>query len=215
MRNLRDYDDKLKNLITNATVQYEKKGRDIITVANYVNLLFTSNNDNALTVSTDDRRFVLFRCAERHRGDGGYLNALSAHLARPEAARALYQFLRARSLAAYPYDFQASRPVTAYYLECQRSTIPIASRFFSALLNGGECPARVFALQLYQQYVEFHHAGNFKVLMSETGFGRTVRRIDGVAKVRQGRGQLYVLDAARIKAHLLLNREYDDDASLV
>lgn len=212
---LREYDDKLKNLITNDTVQFEKKGRDIITVRNLVNLIFTSNNENTLTVSTDDRRFVLLRCSEKYCGDSAYLTGLGRHMERAEVARAFYQFCLARDLRLYPYDFQMRRPITDYYLECQRSSIPVTSRFFSALVNHGECPERIGALALFQQYVVFHNAGHYKVLLTETAFGRNVRRIAGVTRLRQSKGQIYVLTPDSIKEHLTRHKEFDEDASLI
>jgi hypothetical protein len=61
VKNLHEHADKLKDAITNRTVNFEKKGKDAITVDALANFVFTSNNENALRIPTDDRRFVLFR----------------------------------------------------------------------------------------------------------------------------------------------------------
>ena len=212
---LRAFDDKLKNLITNDTIQFERKGRDIITVSNLVNLVFTSNNENALAIATDDRRFVLMRCSDRYRGDTAYLGTLGRHLERPEVARAFYQFAMARDLSAYPYNFQPRRPITDYYVECQLTSIPVTSRFLSALLNAGECPQRIGALALFQQYVSFVGAGHYRCVLTETSFGRNIRRIAGITKVRSARGNCYAIEPDAVRAHLLAARELDEDASLV
>jgi hypothetical protein len=215
VKTMRDHDDRLKDLITNDTVQLERKGRDIITVRNLVNLIFTSNNENALTVATDDRRFVLLRCTEKYRGNGAYLSALGQHLARPEVARAFYQFCLARDLSKYVYDLQLFRPVSAYYLECQRASIPVTSRFLSALLNTDCVPERMGALALFQQFVTFSNAGLHKIYLTETTFGRNIRRIEGVTKVRQARGVVYHFDKEAMLNHLKVKNEYDDDVSMV
>jgi hypothetical protein len=51
--------DRLKDFITNRTLNYEQKNKDPIVVSNMVNLLFTSNNENALKIFPNDRRSSL------------------------------------------------------------------------------------------------------------------------------------------------------------
>ena len=183
---------------------------------------------------TDDRRFTLFRATPRYRGNLDYLRALSAHLDRPEVARAVYQFLMARDLSPYGYDMQASRPITQYYREAQAISIPVTSRFLSAYVNhnghaaivgvaedagDGAAAAQqqqqeLSAVKFYQHYVAFHHAGNHRTLLTDTAFGRVVHRVDGVLKIRGRRGHAYALDLERIRQHLVATKEFDEDALL-
>ena len=62
-------------MITNDTLEYVAKGKDAITVKNFTNLVFTSNNDKTFIVSGDNRRFVFFQCSCAHRGDKVRLDA--------------------------------------------------------------------------------------------------------------------------------------------
>ncbi len=71
VKSLHDHADQLKDVITIPTVNYEKRGRDTIVVPNFSNLILTSDNANALTVSLDDRRFALFHCSSVHTAQGG------------------------------------------------------------------------------------------------------------------------------------------------
>jgi len=72
VKSLHENCNRLKDFITNQVLVYEKKGRDRITVQNISNLILTSNNENALSVSSEDRRFCLFRCSPIHKRDKGY-----------------------------------------------------------------------------------------------------------------------------------------------
>lgn len=213
VKSLHDFGDALKNIITNSTLNYEKKGKDTIVVQNMTNLLFTSNNENALSVPVDDRRFVLFRCSSVYKGDSAYFNALGSHLAKPEVARALYQHLLSRDLTKYPYDFQLSRPITSYYKETQLSSIPVVPRFFSALVNGDSL-APMSARELYGRYESYHKAGNYRFLQTETAFGRDVKRIVGINKKRSNQGWSYSFEKTEIKQYLVESNEYDADAIL-
>ena len=206
--------EKMKDLITNDKFNYEKKGRDTITVKNLVNLLLTTNNENALTVSPTDRRFALFRCSSVYKGDKPYFDALGAHLDRPDVARAFYQFLMARDLSRYHHDFQHSRPITDYYREAQLASIPVVSRFFSALVNDNTCDdAR--ASDLFDRFKTFHTNGNYKYPVTATSFGRDAKRIPGVSKKRCTAGWVYSFDRELIRRHLIEQNELDPDASAV
>jgi hypothetical protein len=204
--------DRLKDLITNRTLNYERKNKDPIVVSNMVNLLFTSNNENVLKISPNDRRFVLFRCTNHYLNDKPYQIWLGRHLDRQDVARAFYQHLSSRSLEAYPYDFQASRPITDYYKEAQLACICPVARFMSALVNDDQC-GDIKGKELYDRYKNFVLFCGYKNFKTVTGFGIDVKRISGVSSKRNMNGVLYTLKKDHIKAHLQKSNQYDPDAS--
>ena len=227
--NLHEHGERLKNLITSTTFRYECKGQMTIPLPNIANMIFTSNNMDAIPVATDDRRFVLFRCSSVFKGNAQYFNDLGTHLDRPEVARSVYQFLMSRDISKYPYSFQESRPVTEFYREAQNMKIPIVSRFVSALINGENDESytltgtsfvidnhsvQVSAAALYKKYQEYHTAGNYKYLQTQTSFGRDISRIEGVKKQRSTKCITYILDLPAIKAKLVACNQYDEDAFL-
>jgi hypothetical protein len=212
VKSLHDHADQLKDFITNPTVNYEKKGRDTIVVSNFANLIMTSNNANALTVSSDDRRFALFHCSSVHKGDVQYFNELGAHLERPDVARAYYQYLMSLDLSDYPTSFQHRRPITEYYKEAQHNSIPVISRFFSAMVNAAPEERKYSCRQLYKSYETFQIGGNYKFLMTETAFGRETKKIKGVASKRTDKARFYILDLVEIQKYLEEMNEFDHDA---
>ena len=214
VKSLHEYADRLKDLITNPTINYEKKGKDTIVVSNLTNIILTSNNANSLTVTADDRRYVLFHCSSVYKGDPTYFNELGSHLDRPEVARAFFQYLLKRDLSPYPKSFQFSRPLTDYYREAQKNSIPVLSRFLSTLINGG-CPEAIMSRQFYQRYQAFHADGNYKFLLSQSTFGREMKKVDGVDKRRTTSGIVYKFDPKRVKAYLVELNEYDEEADFM
>jgi len=210
VKSLHEHNDKLKDFITNETLNYEKKGKDTIVVKNISNLLLTSNNENALTVSSTDRRFALFRCSSVHRGNREYFNELGKHLKSPKVARAFYQFLMGRDLSMYPYDFQSSRPITEYYKETQLAGIPVLARFLSALVND-DMSLNYKSRDLYDNYKRFHVEGNYKFLLTETSFSREIQRITGISRRRTCNGTLFEIDRETVKKTLMDSNKYDPD----
>jgi len=210
---LHDHNDNLKNFITSSTLSHNGKNKDAVTVANLTNLILTSNNENALSVPSDDRRLVLFRCSSVYKDNDEYFDSLSAHIRRPDAARGIYQYLMGRDLSKYSRGFQSLRPITAFYKETILACIPVIYRFMSAVVRSNiTCDQR--ALQFYTTCSSFYTTGNYKHSMTIHAFGREVTRIPGVLKLYDNAGTYYRLDKDVIKKYLEVTRRYDEDAEI-
>lgn len=58
-----DQENKIKDLINN-TIEIEQKGKDPITVKNYLNIYYSSNNLDSVNLSDDDRRFSILEITD-------------------------------------------------------------------------------------------------------------------------------------------------------
>ncbi len=56
--------DELKNSITSRTINITYKGKDTITSTNYINYIFTTNNELAFKIDPEGRRFFMIECPE-------------------------------------------------------------------------------------------------------------------------------------------------------
>lgn len=207
------YTDRLKDYITGDLITYEKKGKDSIKVKNLANFLITSNNQNPIKISTDDRRMATFKCSDIYVKDYNYKVRFGAHLGRDEVARAMYQYLLKRDLSAYPYDFQQSRPVTDYYKESQMNSICLVARFLSALINDNSCGEPIAGKTLYDRYKNYAIAGGYKTFKTVSTFGTDLKRIPGVTAKRTSLGIMYTINAVVVKACLQETNQYDPEAS--
>ena len=212
VQDLYKYWDRLKDMLTNSTVNMEMKNKDPIVLPNMMNLIFTTNNENVLKVSPNDRRFVLFRCTNAVLNDHRYKVEFGAYIERTDVARALYQHLLERDLSAYPYDFQLTRPITEYYKEAQMASICTVSRFFSALFNDN-VNEEIQAKKLYDRYKNFVLAGGYKNLKTISSFGTDIKRIPGVTFKYSKTGTMYSFNLGKIRAHLLETNQFDPEAT--
>ncbi len=208
------HSNKLKNIITAHKTRYERKGKDAVTVDNLSNFLFTSNDEDTLQVSADDRRLVLFKCSRMYKGNSAYFRTLSLHLRRPEVARGFYQHLMTRDLSDYPDHFQANRPITQYYLDMQRVNIPSFSGYLSAMINNDTFPRSITAGDFFKHYREFHMMNGYKGagIATATAFGNAMGELPGGAvqkrKTKTTR-QYEEFNADIIQAYLVSKNEYD------
>ena len=210
---LHDHNDNLKNFITSSTLSHNGKNKDAVVVANLTNLILTSNNENALSVPPDDRRFVLFRCSSVYKDNDEYFGALSTHIRRPEAARGIYQYLMSRDLCRYSNGFQPFRPITEFYKETRLACIPVIFRFISGVVKSN-IPCEQRALPFYSICSQFFATGNYKHTMTIHAFGREISRIPGVQKCYDSIGTFYRLDKDVIKKYLETTHRYDEDAEI-
>ena len=204
--------DRLKNVITSDTINIEMKNKQPITVKSMLNLIFTTNNENALKVSPNDRRFVLFRCSSLRVNDYRYNQEFGSHLKRPHVMRAFYQHLLERDLSAYPYDFQNSRPITSYFKEAQMSSICPIDRFISSRVNDNKCND-TRAKDLFDDYKTFVTNGGYRVYKTMSSFCTDVKRIHGVTVRRANTGMVYKFDAVIVKKYLQEKNHFDPDAT--
>jgi hypothetical protein len=216
---VKETEDILKDVITNKTFVYEKKFKDPIVVQNYCNLLFTSNNDDAMNVPMDDRRLVLFKVSSLHENDGSYFDPFVSHLAKPEVQRAFYEFLMCRHLSAYPNNFNNDRkPITDHYLECQSYNIPVVSRFLSALLTSyyfAEDNKKYFLTNdLFKLCQKFVEDNKFIFNKNSSAFGRQINKLPGTENKQGNKSNGYWLDKEVILNHLKSIRQFDEQATL-
>ena len=214
VKNLHEYADKIKDAITNRTVKLEKKNKDPVVVDAFANIIFTSNNENALKVSVDDRRTVLFRCNSIYKGNKQYFDSLAHHLNLDGVACWFYKILKERDLSKYPYDFQSSRPMTAYYKESQNASIPVEKRYLSAYING-EGPTEITSDNMYKNFQMWADLENVKLyIKAHNAFGREMKRVHGVVVHRTKNCNIYKIDRESVRNFLLENKEFDEEAVL-
>lgn len=102
--------DILKDAITCTTTEQEKKGIDAITITDYTNYIFTTNNINSVKIPEDDRRFMPIEINEELKGNVAYFEELYADLDNEEIMRKFYEELMKRPLENF--NPSRDRPVT-------------------------------------------------------------------------------------------------------
>ncbi|KAI9093839.1 hypothetical protein DFS34DRAFT_696561 [Phlyctochytrium arcticum] len=90
----------LKSKITQAWQKLEKKGCDPVMIQDFMNLVFLSNNDNAVKIEDTDRRYYVKRVSDKHRNAHEYFDPFCASLTQ-EAADHFYMYLMSLDLSQF------------------------------------------------------------------------------------------------------------------
>lgn len=107
--------DVLKDAITCSMTEQEKKGIDAVSVIDYTNYIFTTNNINSVKIPEDDRRFMPIEINEELKNNKSYFNELYADLDNDIIMRKFYEELKKRDLSNV--NLVADRPMTELRLD--------------------------------------------------------------------------------------------------
>ena len=118
----------LKSLVTDKWCTVESKGKDLYTVRNYKRLVVSSNEEWAVPMGMDDRRFFVLEASDGHKGDKPYFAALHRQMASGGLKALLHDLLnedlscfdaRTKPQSAHGFDMQlrSSEPVVRWWYE--------------------------------------------------------------------------------------------------
>jgi hypothetical protein len=120
----------LKGLITDPTVPIEFKFKDLINVRNYKRLIVTTNEDWAVPIGVDDRRYVVLDISDCYKEDKKYFSAVNYQMESGGTA-ALMEYLLGLDLEGFQIR---SAPYTASSFDIKlKSSDPIYAFLYEAL----------------------------------------------------------------------------------
>lgn len=117
---------RIKGLITDATLKINNKGIAQFPIESFHRFIVTTNNENPMTTTQDDRRKFIIKSSDEKCGDKEYFNGLYKLLADPDVIKSCYEYFKSIKGMDKFGDLQI--PVTEYHSDLkQLSTSPIES----------------------------------------------------------------------------------------
>jgi len=107
--------DILKDAITMTTTEQEKKGVDAVSVTDYTNFIFTTNNINSVKIEEGDRRFMPIEINNVLKNNVSYFKELYADLDNDLIMRKFYHELMNRDLSNF--NPSRNRPETELMID--------------------------------------------------------------------------------------------------
>lgn len=198
-------DGVLKGLITEPTIQIERKGLDAITCANYAHILMMSNEDYVVPATSDERRYCVTEVSDKYRGDTDYFDMLGALCESKEGKAAFLYAMVNRDITKYRPsripETQALKEQRAENLDC------VAEWIRDSLIHGGffssgqinhygawleEMPAKDMLLS-YEEW-SMHQGGKRREYKkTPTALGSYLGKLFEKRRVGKHRIQTYIL----------------------
>jgi hypothetical protein len=95
-----DVSNELKDIITRNTHQIEIKGKEKVTINDYKNYIFTTNNEMLIKVTQSDRRFQMIECTQSKKSNDYYSEIVNLY-STEEALRYLFSYFKNNNISKY------------------------------------------------------------------------------------------------------------------
>jgi len=129
---LREFDNYLKDFISNPFTIQEKKGVDKTYTRNYSTCLLFSNELNVVKCDSLDRRMVFYECSNKCRNDATFFNALYAEFDDIPTMKAIFEYFLAKDISQWNHR---ELPVTKTRQKIIAISRDINLRFIEHLLR--------------------------------------------------------------------------------
>lgn len=192
--------DRLKGIISETTVNLERKGLEIEPLPNYCRLIFASNHTRVLNAGIRERRYLVLEPSDEKAQDSAYFRNLWAWIKDGGAAKLLHYLLQVDISEFDPYKCPQTKALIAEKL----ANLSGVNRFFyGEILKpepfGGK--ARIYAHELIDDFVAWSADEETKISKpaARNLIGRMMSRlnIDVMGRSDRGGGKYYDLPSRR------------------
>lgn len=215
-KDIKDYEEDLKAMITNETLIVKKKYFNSFAIRNSFDIIGFTNQVGAVNVPPDDRRFFILESDSTYAQDKDYMMPLLAFFHSTENQRAVYDYYMNMDIAGF--DSSADRPITEAHKEMSATCAPFGDRFFKvslsnwiaktgvdqgfSFLNGGSI-LRVSSSAMLDDFCEFARTNQIRGHESRhamTAFlARQIRELNLRTDKYKTGGRAHLIDKYRTK----------------
>jgi hypothetical protein len=199
--------ENIKNAITRTINAIEIKGKEVFENTNNIGYVFLTNNDNALNISLEDRRFVAIKCCNDYANNSEYFKNIIDEITSKKYDRFFYDYLR--SLDSDNYDFTNNRPKTDLYEDMKELNKSAIIYFLEDLVikNNKYIEANEIkqykSNTLFSAFNDYIKENNFRYEINNIKFGYELKKIDCIEKKRLNTGMSYNFDFKKLKEYLI------------
>ena len=199
--------DTIKDMVTCDQFVCEGKGTNAYTMNCFARYVFTTNNDNAVKVNPDSRRYLVIDVSSELRGNTDFFKRLTMHMEDAHTRHEFWRRLMMRDIRGV--DWINHRPITTGQQEMAAMNLPYEHQYIKALVLEKHREEDVLVrslLELYSGFEEWLRHNNVVLRRdaSQLKFAhkmvKLVRNDDkytgfrGIKKDRNSRDTLYTLD---------------------
>jgi hypothetical protein len=214
--------NKLKGLVTDSTVTINKKGTGQYTIKSYHRFIVTTNKDEPLNTSNDDRRNLIIRSSDDLIKEKGFFKEIHQLLSDIETSdvcvKACYEFFK--KFDRFPLhrvmSFNTIKiPETNYQMELKKLALSPPEQYLINLVenNFGKKDLRIKSKDLFDEFLAFCTEQNIDYKTSSIKFGVKLANLNvpGVSKFREKSGMIYILDVKKVSGHFKVDQELNED----
>lgn len=166
----------LKAMITDPDSSVEQKFKDVVRIDNYKRIMVSSNEDWAVPIGKDDRRFFVLDVGSEHKEDHPYFEAIINQM-RNGGSEALMYELQSRDLSGFNVR---KMPHTPYNFDLKLLSMDTSDQFVYEFLRAATDEAwetYVGKPTLHTEYLDWCTSHGKKHKLTSSTFGKHLKRL--------------------------------------
>lgn len=201
---------KIKGLITDGTLTINGKGTNQFEINSYHRFLTTTNSEDPVKTSKDDRRNLIIRSSDEKIGDKSYFKNLHDALEDINVIRTCYDFFK---MIPNLNEFnKIPIPETEYHNNLKLLDRSPPEQFLIDFCNINEGTVELLGKDIYNQFVNWTTENNIEYNTNPLKFAVKLSnlKIDGVEKGKHTKkGDTRLLHVDKIRKHFKLDQDRD------
>jgi hypothetical protein len=197
----------IKGYITEKTVRIERKGIDHYRADSFINLIISSNNDWAVPVEKDDRRFICVKPNAKFKGNFEFFKSIRTIMDKGGSAKLLHM-LKTRDITAFdPKTMPKSKAMEKQKLAVKIESLDPVPMFIHSMLSNQSLPTdEILSSDLYERFMKEMRPIRDVRGISITKFSTTINEIlgDGIKLIHKRNGNHKRFDEDKCKAKFAL-----------
>lgn len=197
--------NRIKNAITRTVNIIERKGIEAYENRNNIFFFFLTNNEVAMKIDMNDRRFVCIDCDSSIAQNKLYFDELYKDFDNDDIAIAFYEYLMNRDIEEF--DFIKDRPDTNFYKTLREHNIHPFLKFIENEYedNFNESSNKEYT-DLFGDFSNYLHYGKFKYEVNRVKFGIDIKKYNFIEKVKTKNGFKYNIDFIKFNKYMVDNK---------
>jgi hypothetical protein len=193
---------KFKGLITDpTTININGKGENqYYEINSYHRVVTTSNHDDPVKTSEDDRRNVIFRVSDELIGNKEYFNKLYNYINNENVMRTLYDYLM--TVPNMDSFHKIPLPVTEHQKQLRKLDMSIPEQFICSMVENSNAIELAFAAdELFNKFIEWKQENHVEYETSKNKFGvkLSLLRLNGMTNQHTKKGSVRVFNVKQLK----------------
>jgi hypothetical protein len=198
-----DAEGKIKGLVTEPTMMINKKGVKAYPIKSYHRFIITTNGEEPINTSKDDRRKLIIRASDELCKNQDYFNTANDYLEDDDAVKTCYEYFK--SLPDIDKFNRLKLPVTEYHQELKDVGRCPIERWLEdfAIENANEEVIQLKPVDMLGQFSTWCQNNHEKYQINALKFAVRLHRkkIDGVENGRDSNSRFTMLYPARVNKH--------------
>jgi hypothetical protein len=199
-------ESKLKGLITEPKLHINGKNQGLVEIKSYHRFLITTNKEDAVKTSEDDRRNLMIRSSDELCGNRSYFSKLYKLLDDVDVIRTCYDYFK--SIPDLDSFHEKDCPKTEHQKNLAKLSLSPPEQYLIDLCSKKEGIIEMSSKELYDEFSDFITSNNIEYSTTPLKFGVKIAnlRISGIDKGRHTkRGETKMIDIDKLKKHFKID----------